>query len=68
MADKIAQVRGHAGNPVAWQLWSPETLRLAKKYNRVLFVSIGYAACHCEFEPESDEMHGISLMQSKGAM
>lgn len=41
------QVRAHAGNPVAWQLWSPETLALAKKHNRVLFVSIGYAACHC---------------------
>ncbi|KAI4125457.1 MAG: hypothetical protein LQ347_005373, partial [Umbilicaria vellea] len=39
-------VRGHMDNPVAWQMWTPETLALAKKYNRLLFVSIGYAACH----------------------
>jgi len=36
-------------NPVAWQNWGPEALALAKQYNRLLFVSIGYAACHCRF-------------------
>ena len=35
-------------NPVAWQMWTPEALELAKKHNRLLFVSIGYAACHCK--------------------
>lgn len=39
-------VRGHMENPVAWQMWGPEALGLAKKHNRLLFVSIGYAACH----------------------
>ncbi|KAI9729250.1 MAG: hypothetical protein M1834_007042 [Cirrosporium novae-zelandiae] len=39
-------VRRHAANPVAWQEWTPEAISLAKKYNRLLFVSIGYAACH----------------------
>ncbi|KAF1990576.1 hypothetical protein K402DRAFT_389503 [Aulographum hederae CBS 113979] len=39
-------VRGHMNNPVAWQMWTPETLALARKSNRLLFVSIGYAACH----------------------
>ncbi|KAK4698020.1 uncharacterized protein P7C71_g137, partial [Lecanoromycetidae sp. Uapishka_2] len=33
-------------NPVAWQIWGPEALGLAKKHNRLLFLSIGYAACH----------------------
>jgi len=33
-------------NPTAWQLWSPETIELAKQTNRLLFVSIGYSACH----------------------
>ena len=41
------KVRGHMSNPVAWQIWDTATLDLAKKYNRLLFVSIGYAACHC---------------------
>lgn len=39
-------VRGHMENPVAWQMWGPEALGLAKKHNRLLFVSVGYAACH----------------------
>ena len=34
-------------NPVAWQTWKPESLAKAKTHNRLLFVSIGYAACHC---------------------
>jgi uncharacterized protein YyaL (SSP411 family) len=38
-------------NPVAWQIWSPETLALAKTHNRLLFLSIGYAACHCMLAP-----------------
>lgn len=33
-------------NPVAWQLWNAESLALAKQHNKLLFVSIGYAACH----------------------
>ncbi|KAF2688958.1 hypothetical protein K458DRAFT_414628 [Lentithecium fluviatile CBS 122367] len=39
-------VRGHMNNPVAWQNWGPEALELAKKSNRLIFISIGYAACH----------------------
>ncbi|EOA88632.1 uncharacterized protein SETTUDRAFT_129612 [Exserohilum turcica Et28A] len=39
-------VRGHMHNPVAWQLWGPEAIDLAKKSNRLIFISIGYAACH----------------------
>lgn len=33
-------------NPTAWQLWTPATLQMAKDLNRLLFVSIGYSACH----------------------
>ncbi|KAF2711108.1 hypothetical protein K504DRAFT_475936 [Pleomassaria siparia CBS 279.74] len=39
-------VRGHMNNPVAWQMWGPEAIELARKSNRLIFVSIGYAACH----------------------
>jgi len=46
-----SQVRGHMNNPVAWQMWTPEALALAKKHDRLIFVSIGYAACHCEYLP-----------------
>ncbi|QDS77033.1 hypothetical protein FKW77_006599 [Venturia effusa] len=51
LVNKLAEsrspyVRGHMNNPVAWQMWNQEALALAKDSNRLLFVSIGYAACH----------------------
>ncbi|WPH04027.1 Hypothetical protein R9X50_00691100 [Acrodontium crateriforme] len=43
---KSPYVRSHIDNPTAWQLWSTETIELARQTNRLLFVSIGYSACH----------------------
>ncbi|KUI52583.1 Spermatogenesis-associated protein 20 [Cytospora mali] len=43
---KSPYVRAHKANPTAWQLWTPETLGMAKRLNKLLFVSIGYSACH----------------------
>ncbi|KAI5294071.1 hypothetical protein KEM52_004757 [Ascosphaera acerosa] len=42
----ITQVRSHRNNPVAWQLWDVEAISFAKKHNRLIFLSIGYSACH----------------------
>jgi hypothetical protein len=42
-------VRAHSSNPVAWQTWGDEAIALAQKENRLLFVSIGYSACHCKY-------------------
>ena len=36
----------HAHNPVNWEAWNPEILAKAKKENKLLLISIGYAACH----------------------
>ncbi len=36
----------HAHNPVNWEAWSPEVLKRAQKENKLLLISIGYAACH----------------------
>ena len=36
----------HAHNPVNWYAWNDETLELAKKENKLLLISVGYAACH----------------------
>ena len=36
----------HAHNPVNWFPWNPEVLEQAKKENKLLVISIGYAACH----------------------
>ncbi|MEK6867923.1 MAG: DUF255 domain-containing protein, partial [Nanoarchaeota archaeon] len=36
----------HRNNPIHWQEWSLEVLEYAKKQNKLLFVSVGYATCH----------------------
>lgn len=36
----------HAHNPVNWYPWGEEALLLAKKEDKPILVSIGYAACH----------------------
>ncbi len=36
----------HADNPVDWYEWGEEALAAAKAQNKVLIISIGYAACH----------------------
>jgi len=36
----------HADNPVDWYEWGPDALEKAKKENKPLIISIGYAACH----------------------
>jgi len=36
----------HAHNPVDWYPWGNEALDKAKKENKIILVSIGYAACH----------------------
>ncbi|MBF0613204.1 MAG: thioredoxin domain-containing protein [Magnetococcales bacterium] len=36
----------HAHNPVDWHPWGEEALALAREENKLLFVSIGYSACH----------------------
>jgi uncharacterized protein len=36
----------HAHNPVNWQPWSDDLIKRAGKENKLLLVSIGYAACH----------------------
>src|SRR5574337_273540 len=36
----------HAHNPVDWYPWGEEALRLARKENRPILLSIGYSACH----------------------
>ena len=36
----------HAHNPVNWYGWGEESLALAKKENKLIFLSIGYTSCH----------------------
>ena len=36
----------HKDNPVNWWAWGPEALAEAKRTNRPILLSVGYAACH----------------------
>ncbi len=36
----------HADNPVDWYPWGSEALEHARRENKPIFLSIGYAACH----------------------
>ena len=36
----------HADNPVDWYAWGPEALERAKREDKPILLSIGYAACH----------------------
>ncbi len=57
----------HAHNPVNWQPWGEEALAEAKKENKLLLVSIGYAACHwCHvMEHESFEDEKVAEMMNR---
>jgi len=36
----------HSNNPVNWYPWGNEALNKAKSENKLIILSIGYAACH----------------------
>ena len=39
-------LRLHANDPVHWREWSPKVVAQAGAANRLIFVSVGYFACH----------------------
>jgi uncharacterized protein YyaL (SSP411 family) len=36
----------HKDNPVHWQAWGPDALAEARRENKPILLSVGYAACH----------------------
>ena len=44
--EKSPYLLQHASNPVDWYPWGDEAFEKARKEDRPLFVSIGYATCH----------------------
>ena len=45
-SEKSPYLLQHAHNPVNWYPWGEEALALAKKENKLIFLSIGYSTCH----------------------
>ena len=57
----------HAHNPVNWNAWNKNTLAKAKAENKLLLISVGYAACHwCHvMEHESFEDSLVAQVMNK---
>ena len=57
----------HANNPVDWFPWGPEALEKARRENKLMIVSIGYAACHwCHvMEHESFEDEEVAELMNE---
>ena len=41
-----AYLKQHANNPIDWYPWADAAFALAKKENKLILLSIGYASCH----------------------
>ena len=57
----------HAHNPVDWYPWGPEAFERARREDKPIFLSIGYAACHwCHvMERESFENETIAQLMNQ---
>jgi len=55
----------HAYNPVDWHAWNKETLEKAKETDKLMIISIGYAACHwchvMEHESFEDSLVAVKM-------
>ncbi|HEX5660779.1 MAG TPA: thioredoxin domain-containing protein [Polyangiales bacterium] len=57
----------HAHNPVDWYPWGPEALARARREDKPILLSIGYAACHwCHvMERESFEDDAVAALMNE---
>ncbi|AUC86000.1 thioredoxin domain-containing protein [Polaribacter sp. ALD11] len=57
----------HAHNPVNWKAWNEKSLATAKTANKLIVISVGYAACHwCHvMEEESFEDSIVAKIMNK---
>jgi uncharacterized protein len=64
--EKSPYLRQHMHNPVDWYPWGEEAFAKAKKENKVVFISIGYATCHwCHvMERESFENEDVGAFMN----
>jgi len=44
--DPSPYLQQHKNNPVHWQIWSLDIIKLAKKNSKPILLSIGYSSCH----------------------
>lgn len=59
--EKSAYLLQHAHNPVNWSTWNNEALERAKKENKPIFLSIGYASCHWCHVMEKESFSNVEI-------
>ena len=67
LSESSPYLQQHAENPVDWYPYTPEAFAKAKKEDKLIFLSIGYSACHwCHvMAHESFENEGIAEILNK---
>ncbi len=60
-SEKSPYLLQHASNPVHWMPWGEEAFSRAKKENKPLFVSIGYATCHWCHVMEKESFEDLEI-------
>ncbi len=67
IGETSAYLLQHAYNPVNWLPWKPESLKKAAAEDKLLLISIGYAACHwCHvMEAECFEDTEVAALMNK---
>ncbi len=65
--EKSPYLKEHANDPVEWYAWSDDAFSKAEKENKLIFLSIGYSACHwCHVMHEESFMdEEISSLMNK---
>ena len=57
----------HAHNPVNWMPWNERSLSKAKEENKLILISIGYAACHWCHVMEHESFEDTLVAQTMNA-
>lgn len=57
----------HAHNPVNWVAWGPEAFEKARNENKLVLISVGYAACHWCHVMEHESFEDTTVAQIMNA-
>ncbi|KAJ9586527.1 hypothetical protein L9F63_019824, partial [Diploptera punctata] len=65
--EKSPYLLQHASNPVEWYPWGEEAFEMAKREDKLIFLSVGYSTCHwCHvMERESFENEEIAKVMNE---
>lgn len=59
--EKSPYLLQHAHNPLNWHAWNTDTFKIAKKANKLIFLSIGYSTCHWCHVMEEESFDDIDV-------